>query len=66
MKDNGGIKMKKEYDINFSKYINDDHPNVSFWSRILAETEEEAIKRLYQIYKNINCILSIAEIENNK
>ena len=58
--------MKKEYEINFTKYISDNFPNESIWSRLLAETEEEAIERLYQIYKNINCILSIVEIENNK
>lgn len=56
----------KEYEINFSKYINDNYPDVWFWARFMGETEEEALKKLYDFHKNINCILSIVEIENNK
>ena len=57
------MKLLKLYDINFSKYINDTYPDVSFWAMFMAETEEEALKKLYNFHKNINCILSIVEIE---
>ena len=53
----------KEYEINFSKYINDKYPNVWFWTRFMGENEEEALKKLYDFHKNINCVLSIVEIE---
>ena len=53
----------KEYEINFSKYINDNYPDVWLWARFMAHSEEEALKKLYDFHKNINCVLSIAEIE---
>ena len=52
----------KEYDINFSKYISEENSIYSFWSRIQAETETEALEKLYKIYRNIVCILSITEL----
>ena len=52
----------KNYDINFSKFVNEEYGICEFWSRIEAETEKEAVEKLYKIYSNIVCVLSITEL----
>ena len=57
----GDVKMK-EYDINFGKYISEENSIYLFWSRIQAESETEALEKLYKIYRNIVCVLSVTEL----
>ncbi len=55
----------KEYEINFSKYINERYPDYWLWNTIRANSEEEAVKKLNKRHnkdgKKINYILSITE-----
>lgn len=55
----------KEYEINFSKYINERYTDYWLWNTIRANSEEEAVKKLNKRHnkdgKKINYILSITQ-----
>lgn len=56
-----------KYEVNFSKYINERHPDYFLWNTIKADSEEEAIKKLEKKHnrdgKKINYILSINTVD---
>lgn len=55
------------YEINFSVYINEQHPDCWLWNTIIADSEQEAIEKLMKKHnkegKKINLILSISETD---
>ncbi len=54
-----------KYEINFSKYISDIHPDCWLWNTVVANSMEEAVEKLKKRHnkdgKKINYILSITE-----
>lgn len=56
-----------KYEINFSKYISERHPDYFLWNTIKANSEEEAIKKLEEKHnkdgKKINYILSVNAVD---
>lgn len=52
-----------KYEINFSKYINENYPDNWLWETIIADSVQEAIEKLKKKHNKINFILSISEID---
>lgn len=57
-----GRSMKVEYEINYSKFVNEKHNDVWRWIKIKAKDEEEAIKKLREI-RNVNYVLSCTPVK---